>query len=110
LSFDIFENECHATHVAGHQNHFLYFVFLKGNVVRRERSIRHQNISIICIFWKGESCDASGRLDTKTIFLIFIFLKRSIVRRERSIRHQNNFYNFCILKRSVVRHEQLIRH
>jgi len=47
LSFGIFEIKCHATRAAGLTlKTFLYFVFLKRSVVRHERSIRYQNISI----------------------------------------------------------------
>jgi len=42
LSFDIFENKCHATRgPSWHQKTFFIFVYLKRSIVRRERSIKH---------------------------------------------------------------------
>jgi len=41
--------------------------------VRHERSIRRQEQFLSFLFKKEVSCDASGRLDTKTIFIILVF-------------------------------------
>jgi len=65
LSFDIFENKCHLTRAARLTQKsfiFLYFVFMKGSVVRRERSIRQQNIFIIFYIFEKE-CRATRAVD-----------------------------------------------
>jgi len=63
LFFDVFENKYHSTRAAElTPKTFFIFYILKGSVVRSEQSIRHQNISIIFIFWKGVSCDTTGWL------------------------------------------------
>jgi len=75
LSFDIFENKCHATHAARLTPKYVYdFYILKRSVMRRERSSRHQNLFNNFVFEKGVSC-ASGRLDTKIILIILYFKK-----------------------------------
>jgi len=72
LSFDIFENECHATHAA---------------------RLTPKTIFIFCIFEKEYR--ATGAVDyAPKYFNDFHILKMSILRHERSIRHQNYFYNF----------------
>jgi len=76
LSFDIFENRCHATRAARLTPKYFYdFYILERSVVRRERSIRHQNHFNNFVFEKGVSFDTSGRLDTKIILIILYFKK-----------------------------------
>jgi len=58
-----FENKYHATRAAGltQRKTFFIFIYLKRSGVWRERSIIPKTFIWFIIFWKGVSCDASGR-------------------------------------------------